>query len=163
MPLELIRKAPITGTWCQDADIEVAKLSLPYGCVHTNGIFFDRSTSTRAVMTSRLFVPEEYRAKSIATRLLRSGFALAKSEGAETSLSNVESAFALMARLSIFGEGNMTICDDTNAEPLSISVDEAIDILLQGKEDYGFIAQSDLIQVDMSDWELPIMGPKPAQ
>jgi GNAT superfamily N-acetyltransferase len=113
-------------------------------------------------MTSDLFVPEEYRRNGIATRLLKAGLALAKSEGVGLSMSHIESPFALMARLSIFGEKGLTLCDDDkNATPVDLTFDEALTMLERDEREYGFVVESNLNDIDTSDWELPIMKTKP--
>lgn len=156
MSLEIIRRSLITVELTGEDDYfySTARLTLPFGSEHTIGFVSNESAPGDRVTTTGLEVPEEFQKNGIATRLLKTGFSFAKSNGIETSRSHVSSPYALMARLSIFGDENITICDDdANGTPLGISVDEAIDALERGEREYGFVVVSSLVELNTIGWE----------
>lgn len=161
MALQLIYNSPVTAELTgEDAEFYfTAKLTLPLGSEHTIGCAYNASRSANIVATSGLHVPEAYRDRGIATRLLKAGLALAKLNDANISMSHITSPYALMARRSIFGDENLTICDDDrDATPLGIAIEDAIEALVSGDREYGFVVVSNLVEVDTTGWEPQLLS-----
>ncbi len=156
MSLNLIKESAVelelTGN---NLDIySTASLTLPYGCNHSIGFMYNESRSSNIVSTSGLYVPEHFQHNGIATRLLKAGLSFAKANEVNISMTYVSSPYALMARRSIFGVENITVCnDDTDATPSDLNVDDAIEILERSGRDYGFVVVSSLIDLDTTGWE----------
>ena len=130
-----------------------SRLWVSGGAEHRVGFTFDNRLSENVVTTARLYVPELLQDKGLAARLLKAGFALAKANGVLTSKSHISSPYALMARRSIFGDENITLCDDDiDATPLEVTVDDAIDALENRKREYGYVVISSLVNIDASSW-----------